>query len=201
MRTIEQFEAEVFSAVDKKKKIIKKRRRTIVSISVCACVCLTVSVMALPKINDAFIGADESLTDSNGYYADEDAIPESVMDEEESDDMAAIEDSTANKGSSSGSNSSTNSSAANGSLSCDTNKSEQVLVAKTDNTELIKKAYRLVFESEPMDNLISASVMDIGSSIKRVVFFNEQGVEAVKEYGETNEVIKQIEALFNTSDK
>ena len=58
MRTFEQFEAEVFSAVELKKKKAKQRKKLITGIALCLCVCLTVSVFALPILKDKGVTSD-----------------------------------------------------------------------------------------------------------------------------------------------
>jgi hypothetical protein len=98
MRTFEQFEAEVFSAVELKKNKVKKRKKLITAISLCLCVCLTVSVFALPILKDKGVtpdGANEqeipSVSDNSGPAADA------------SDDDGEVKGSTENSAGNSGS--------------------------------------------------------------------------------------------------
>ena len=58
MRTYEQFEAEVFSAIKQKKKKKQIQKKATVSFCICLCICVCISVFAYPLLNKKGISSD-----------------------------------------------------------------------------------------------------------------------------------------------
>ena len=76
MRTFEEFEAEVFSAVKNKKIKIKERIRLISSLSACLCICVIITAIAIPLLQNSISTNDVSGSKENSHYNNKEEISE-----------------------------------------------------------------------------------------------------------------------------
>ncbi|MBQ8605519.1 MAG: hypothetical protein IJ408_02175 [Clostridia bacterium] len=190
MRTTEQFEAEVFSAVKAKKIKIKKQRIATISTAACLCVCLSVSVFALSDIGK------EKINDSG--TKGEQQVQEAPSTPEDSDISEGVEQGTSAGATADSANKSEMQGALNNSAP-DENKGDFRDIFTVTDAELAKRVYEIACGDESEKEIKSISAFKAGINIRIEVIYKDGNAESFL-LDKPNEALGKISKVLEESE-